>query len=207
MVGTTTLGQFPAAAAATGAEKFYTLQDGVEVAMTAAQIAAFAGGAPGVGVSDAVSTYQQTTTNVQPTTWLSTMPTPIAGQYMWTRTITTYTDSTTSTVYSVAYQGTNGTGLPAPGAATSAQILSWATSQAFQFSGAVPTVAAGTAAITWPDGTAGVFTADTINATWGAIDAWHATYVGTSSTTTATQTAVTRDAYGNVTTQPAITVA
>jgi len=59
--------------------------------------------------------------------------------------------------------------------------------------------------IKWPDGVSGVFTTDTINATHNTIDAWHATYVGTT-TKTVTQTAVTRNADGAVTAQPEITI-
>ena len=40
--------------------------------------------------------------------WIETPPAVIAGRYMWTRTIVTYSDNATSTSYSVAYNGTNG---------------------------------------------------------------------------------------------------
>lgn len=64
-----------------------------------------------------------------------------------------------------------------------------------------------TANIKWPDGTSGVFTADTLSTAFpGAIDAWHATYLG-ATTKTVTQPLVTRDpATGVVTAQPAITI-
>jgi hypothetical protein len=59
------------------------------------------------------------------------------------------------------------------------------------------------AAVVWPDGTTGVY-AGTPSITFpGSIDAYTITY-GT--TRTYTQPAVTRDAAGNITTQPAITV-
>lgn len=35
------------------------------------------------------------------------MPAVTQGQYLWTRTVTTYTDASTSTAYSVAYQGSD----------------------------------------------------------------------------------------------------
>jgi len=58
------------------------------------------------------------------------------------------------------------------------------------------------AAVTWPDGTAGVYTG-TPSATFpGSIDA----YTITKGATTYTQPAVTRDANGNITLQPAIVV-
>ena len=63
-----------------------------------------------------------------------------------------------------------------------------------------------TASIVWPDGATGTFTTDTINATFNAIDAWHATHILSGTTKTVTQTAVTRNASGAVTAQPAITL-
>lgn len=63
------------------------------------------------------------------------------------------------------------------------------------------------ASIVWPDGISGIFTTDSASTAFtGAIDAWHATYLG-SPTKTITQAAVTRDANGAVTAQPAITIA
>lgn len=71
-----------------------------------------ANGVAGNGVSAAAVTYQaHTSGTAAPTgTWSSTVPTVTKGQYLWTRTVTTYTDATTSTAYSVAYQGQDGTG-------------------------------------------------------------------------------------------------
>lgn len=64
--------------------------------------------------------------------------------------------------------------------------------------------AATTAAVTWPDGTTGIYTADTVSTLFpGAVDAYHITY-GTSRTYT--QPAVTRDSSGAVITLPAIVV-
>lgn len=57
----------------------------------------------------------------------------------------------------------------------------------------------------WPDGSSGTFTATSINATWEAIDAFTITHA--LSAKTVTQAAVTRNASGNVTTKPALTVA
>lgn len=63
-----------------------------------------------------------------------------------------------------------------------------------------------TATVKWPDGSAGVFTTDTIDATWETVDAFHITHVASGKTVT--QTAVTRDATtGVVTAKPALTVA
>lgn len=63
-----------------------------------------------------------------------------------------------------------------------------------------------TSGVIWPDGTAGVFTATTINTSFKCIDAYTVTYVG-GTTKTITQSAVTRNANGYVTTYPAMTVA
>jgi len=61
-----------------------------------------------------------------------------------------------------------------------------------------------TASVLWPDGSAGTFTRTTKNATFLTIDAFTVTH--TDSGKTATQPAVTRDASGNVTAQPALTI-
>lgn len=87
-------------------------------------------------------------------------------------------------------------------------LLAWAYAQSFQVVSATRDAngAIITANIAWPDGTAGVFTTDVASTAFpGAIDAWHATYVGTP-TKTVTQAAVTRDANGAVTAQPAISI-
>lgn len=64
------------------------------------------------------------------------------------------------------------------------------------------------ASIVWPDGATGTFTTDTFSSAFpGAIDAWHASYFNASITKTVSQPAVTRDATGGVTAQPAITIA
>ena len=59
------------------------------------------------------------------------------------------------------------------------------------------------AAVVWPDGTTGTFTGTPSPTFAGALDAYTITY-GT--TRTYTQPAVTRNAAGNITTQPAITI-
>jgi hypothetical protein len=68
-------------------------------------------GATGKGVKSVVVTYQAGTsgTTVPTGTWSSSVPTVTKGQYLWTKTVTTYTDSATSIGYSVSYQPTNGT--------------------------------------------------------------------------------------------------
>ena len=67
--------------------------------------------------------------------------------------------------------------------------------------------AATAAAVTWPDGTPGQYTATTVSSTFpGAVDAYTITY-GSPVTKTYTQPAVTRNALGAVTNRPSITVA
>lgn len=62
-----------------------------------------------------------------------------------------------------------------------------------------------TSPVTWPDGTAGVFTATSINATFKCVDAYTVTYVG-STTKTVTQAAMTRNANGEITVRPPLTI-
>jgi hypothetical protein len=60
------------------------------------------------------------------------------------------------------------------------------------------------AAVTWPDGTAGTYTTDVLSALFpGAVDAYHVTYGAHA----VTQPQVTRNASGAVTAQPALTYA
>ena len=56
-------------------------------------------------------TYQASTSGTTtPTgTWLANPPAVAKGQYLWTKTVVTYSDGNSTTAYSVAYQGTNGT--------------------------------------------------------------------------------------------------
>ncbi|HET8661035.1 MAG TPA: hypothetical protein VFM55_18820 [Micromonosporaceae bacterium] len=62
------------------------------------------------------------------------------------------------------------------------------------------------APVVWPDGTSGTYTATSVSsANPGAVDAYTVTWVG-STTKTATQSAVTRNASGAVTNRPAMTV-
>ena len=67
-------------------------------------------GNAGKGVSSAAVTYQigASGTTTPTGTWNAAVPSVPAGQFLWTRTVTTYTDSSTTTTYSIAYAGTNG---------------------------------------------------------------------------------------------------
>ena len=67
-------------------------------------------GDTGKGVKSTSVAYQVSTsgTTVPTGTWSGSVPSASAGQYLWTRTIITYTDNTTSTIYSVSRMGANG---------------------------------------------------------------------------------------------------
>lgn len=67
-------------------------------------------GEDGRGVKTTAITYQKSTsgTTIPTGTWSSTIPSVAAGEYLWTKTVLTYTDDTTSTAYSVGMMGATG---------------------------------------------------------------------------------------------------
>jgi hypothetical protein len=66
-------------------------------------------GATGTGVSSSAVTYASSTSGVTPpSNWSTNIPTVVEGNYLWTRTILTFSDNTTNTSYSVAKQGVTG---------------------------------------------------------------------------------------------------
>lgn len=67
-------------------------------------------GKDGVGIKTTAITYASSTSGTtKPTSgWTSTIPSVPAGQYLWTKTVWTYTDGTTETGYSVAKMGEKG---------------------------------------------------------------------------------------------------
>lgn len=63
----------------------------------------------GISGTPAVTFQVGTSGTTPPTgTWGTSVPSVPSGQYLWTKTVTSYTDSTSTTAYSVAYAGTNG---------------------------------------------------------------------------------------------------
>ncbi len=71
-------------------------------------------GKDGVGIKTTVITYAISTSGTAaPTTgWTSSVPGLVKGQYLWTKTVWTYTDNSSETGYSVSYiskDGNNGT--------------------------------------------------------------------------------------------------
>lgn len=67
-------------------------------------------GDTGKGIKSTAITYQASTsgTTVPTGSWSGSIPTVSSGQYLWVRTIFSYSDNTTSTIYSVSRMGTNG---------------------------------------------------------------------------------------------------
>lgn len=67
-------------------------------------------GATGNGISKADITYAASSSNTSAPTsgWQSTPPSVSAGQYLWTKTVFTYTNGGSATQYSVAKQGATG---------------------------------------------------------------------------------------------------
>lgn len=91
---------------------------------------------------------------------------------------------------------------------TNEQLRAWTEAGAYQMITTTydttyeQTVSSGT--VVWPDGSAGAFTATTINATYEAIDAYTITH--TASGKTVTQAAVTRNGDGSITVKPSLTI-
>ncbi|MFM0135116.1 hypothetical protein [Caballeronia grimmiae] len=105
------LKDFDSAGTISDSDVLFAAQGGVEKKMTAAQLAAYVSKS---GVTTSISStavaYQASASGtVTPTgTWVPTIPAVTKGQYLWTRTTLTLTDSSTVTSYSVAYQGADG---------------------------------------------------------------------------------------------------
>ena len=71
-------------------------------------------GKDGVGIQTTTITYAQSTdgTTAPTTGWTTSVPSLVKGQYLWTKTVWTYTDNSSETGYSVTYiskDGNNGT--------------------------------------------------------------------------------------------------
>ena len=67
-------------------------------------------GQDGLGINSTVIEYGvSNSASTQPSSWSTTAPTTIAeGKWLWVRTIYTYSDSSTKTVYTKSYIGTDG---------------------------------------------------------------------------------------------------
>lgn len=64
-----------------------------------------------VTISSSSITYQASSSGTTPPTgnWNSSVPSVANGQFLWTKTVVTYSDGKSTTSYSVSYKGTNGT--------------------------------------------------------------------------------------------------
>jgi hypothetical protein len=82
-------------------------------------------GTDGVGIKSTVITYQAGNSGIDIPTgeWLSSVPNLKSGQFLWIRTITTYSNDTTSTSYSVSYHGKDGENGKAYGIETSTSFI------------------------------------------------------------------------------------
>lgn len=69
-------------------------------------------GTDGVGIATSVITYASSASGTVPpaTGWTSAIPEVSQGSYLWTRTVFTLTNGTSTASYSVAYQGEDGSG-------------------------------------------------------------------------------------------------
>lgn len=64
----------------------------------------------GKGIASAIVTYKASASGTTPPdgTWGNVIPTVDPGEYLWTKTVTTYTDGSSTTAYSVGKMGQNG---------------------------------------------------------------------------------------------------
>lgn len=103
----------------------------------------------GVTVKSTATTYAASSsgTTAPSSGWASSIPSVSSGQYLWTRVVTTYSDGKTSTAYSVARQGEDGS----PG--SSVTVTSTTTEYNAHTSGtSIPTDAWSTSIPTVPEG-------------------------------------------------------
>ena len=93
-----------------GSDITITKKFSVGIALTGATGATGTTGATGKGINSTAVTYQASTsgTTAPTSTWTTTIPSVSASQYLWTRTIITYSDSSTSTAYAVGMMGATG---------------------------------------------------------------------------------------------------
>ena len=99
-----------------------------------------------VTVSSTSVTYQAGTSGTtKPTgTWSASVPTVSNGQYLWTKTVVTYSDGNSTEAYSVSYKGTNGTSVTVSSTSiTYATSTSGTTAPTSGWSTSVPTVSNG----------------------------------------------------------------
>ena len=99
-----------------------------------------------VTVSSTEVTYQASSSGTTtPTgTWVSTIPSVSAGQYLWTKTVVTYSDGKSTTSYSVSRNGSNGSSVTVTSTTVTYQAGSSGTTQPTgTWSSTIPSVPAG----------------------------------------------------------------
>ena len=82
----------------------------------------------GVGISSSSVMYQASDsgTAVPTGNWQQQVPEMTPGSFLWTRTQFSYTDGSTTTLYSVSYQGENGSqGIPGPAGEDGRTLYTW----------------------------------------------------------------------------------
>ncbi|MCD8383288.1 MAG: hypothetical protein LUC30_10350 [Clostridiales bacterium] len=114
-----------------------------------------------VSISGTSVTYAAGTSGTTaPTTgWSGTIPSVSEGQYLWTKTVVTYSDGASTTSYSVSYVGVDGTSVSISGTSvTYVASDSGTTTPTTGWSGTIPSVSAGQylwtkTVVTYSDGT------------------------------------------------------
>lgn len=99
-----------------------------------------------VTVKSTSVTYQAGTSGTtKPTgTWSTSVPSVSAGQYLWTKTVVTYSDGKSTESYSVSYQGSNGTSVTVSSTSVTYQVSSSGTTvPTGTWQASVPSVANG----------------------------------------------------------------
>lgn len=125
------------------------IEGGITINKTFSFAIAFAGahGSNGNGIKTTVITYQAGTSGTTPPTgtWNKDIPSVPAGQFLWTKTVTTYTDGSDTTAYSVGKMGnTGGTGNGIESTAITYQVgTSGTTPPTGQWATSIPNVPAG----------------------------------------------------------------
>ncbi|WP_232780406.1 hypothetical protein [Candidatus Stoquefichus sp. SB1] len=139
-------------------------------------------GPAGKGIKSTTITYQAGTSGTAAPTgsWATSIPSVTQGQYLWSRTVITYTDSTTSTTYSVAYIPKNGTtGATGTGVGSIAQQYYLSTSKTSQTGGnwvsVMPTWSTGKYlwtryAITYTNPASTSYTSPICDSSWEAVN-------------------------------------
>jgi hypothetical protein len=89
-----------------------TLRDGATVVTRESSVTLALLPEDGKGITAVTVRYAVGSSGTNPPTqessWGETVPTVTQGKYLWTRTVTTYSDGTSDVQYSVAYSGTDG---------------------------------------------------------------------------------------------------